>query len=366
MARAIWTGSLSFGLVNVPVGLYSATEDKTVHFNQFEAGTSDRIRYKRVNERTGQEVEYKKIVKGYEVGDGNFVMITDEELEAVEPGRSRTIEITDFVDLDEIDPIYFQKTYYLAPQGEGADHAYTLLRAAMAATNKAGVAMFVMRGKQYLVTVRADKEALVLETMFFADEIREPRSSIENLPAARAASGRELTVAKQLIDSMATPWQPDNYRDTYREQVEDLIDRKRGGEEIIAEGAPPQETNVVDLMEALRRSVDNARGRRPDGSGSGDRAAQDDAYAGDAGDAGDAGNAGDAGDAATGREQSAPGTGLAAEPVAGDDDLSGMTKRELAELAGRLDIAGRSKMARDDLETAIREARRPPRGKKAS
>ncbi len=359
MARAIWTGSLSFGLVNVPVGLYSATEDKTVHFNQFEAGTSDRIRYKRVNERTGQEVEYKKIVKGYEVGDGNFVMITDEELEAVEPGRSRTIEITDFVDLDEIDPIYFQKTYYLAPQGEGADHAYTLLRAAMAATNKAGVAMFVMRGKQYLVTVRADKEALVLETMFFADEIREPRSSIENLPAARAASGRELTVAKQLIDSMATPWQPDNYRDTYRERVEDLIDRKRGGEEIVAEGAPPQDTNVVDLMEALRRSVDNARGRRPDGSDSSDRAAQDDADA-------DAGDAGDAGDAATGPGQTAPGTGLAPERAAGDDDLAEMTKRELAELAGRLDIAGRSKLARDDLETAIREARRPPRGKKAS
>ncbi|HUK67863.1 MAG TPA: Ku protein [Streptosporangiaceae bacterium] len=357
MARAIWTGSLSFGLVNVPVGLYSATEDKTVHFNQFEAGTSDRIRYKRVNERTGQEVEYRKIVKGYEVGDGNFVMITDEELEAVEPGRSRTIEITDFVDLDEIDPIYFQRTYYLAPLGEGTDHAYTLLRAAMAATNKAGVAMFVMRGKQYLVTVRADKDALVLETMFFADEIRDPRSAMENLPTARAAGGRELTIAKQLIDSMATPWQPDSYRDTYREQVEDLIERKRGGEEIVAEGAPPEETNVVDLMEALRRSVDNARGRRPEGSGSSDPKARDEA---------DAREAVDAGDAATGSEQPAQGTSPAAKPAAGDDDLSQLTKRELTELAGRLDIPGRSKMARDDLEAAIRKARRPQRGKKAS
>ncbi len=261
MARAIWTGSLAFGLVNVPVGLYSATEDKTVHFNQFEAGTSDRIRYKRVNERTGREVDYEKIVKGYEVSKGEFVLITDEELEAVEPGRSRTIDITDFVDLDEIDPIHFQKTYYLAPQPGGADRAYMLLREAMAATNKAGIAMFVMRGKQYLVAVRAEEHVLVLETMFFADEIRDPRSQIGSLPEGHAAGGRELAVAKQLIESMGTPWQPQKYRDTYRDRVEDLIERKRHGEEIIAEGAPPQDDNVVDLMEALRRSVDTARSR---------------------------------------------------------------------------------------------------------
>jgi DNA end-binding protein Ku len=262
MARVIWTGSLAFGLVNVPVGLYAATEDKTVHFNQFEAGTTDRIRYQRVNERTGKEVEYSDIVKGHEVGKGNFVLITDEELEAVEPGRSRTIEISDFVDLHDIDPIYFRKTYYLAPRGEGAEHAYALLREAMARTGKAGIATFVMRGKQYLVSIRADEDVLVLETMYFADEIRDPRTEIGELPSKRPLKGRELSIATQLIESMASAWKPENYRDTYRDQVEDLIERKARGEEIVAEGAPAGEADVVDLMDALRRSAEAARERR--------------------------------------------------------------------------------------------------------
>ena len=339
MARAIWTGSLAFGLVNVPVGLYSATEDKTVHFSQFEAGTSDRIRYKRVNERTGHEVDYGRIVKGYEVRKGNFVMITDEELEAVEPGRSRTIDITDFVDLDAIDPIYFQKTYYLAPQGEGADRSYLLLRAAMAATNKAGIATFVMRGKQYLGAVRAAADVLMLETMFFADEIRDPRSVLESLPAGHAAANRELAVAKQLIESMGTAWQPQSYRDSYRERVEDLIERKRNGEEIVAEGEPPQEDNLVDLMEALRRSVEGARGRRSGATGAtgatGEQS-QDDTR----------GTAGEEGP----QEPGGPARAEAGE------DLSKLTKRELTELAARLEIAGRSKLGRDDLEAAIRVA----------
>jgi DNA end-binding protein Ku len=268
MARAIWTGSLAFGLVNVPVGLYPATEDKTIHFNQFQEGTSDRIRYKRVNERTGREVDLAHIVRGHEISKGEYVLVTDEELEAVEPGRSRTIEIIDFVDLDEIDPIYFQKTYYLAPQGEGAERAYGLLRQAMAATGKAGIATFVMRGKQYLAAVRAEEDVLVLETMFFADEVRDPRDEIENLPAQHAVSRRELTIAKQLIESMATAWQPENYRDSYRERVEDLIERKRRGEEIVSESAPPEEGRVVDLMDALRRSAEAAQAR---GTGKGSR-----------------------------------------------------------------------------------------------
>ncbi len=385
MARAIWTGSLAFGLVNVPVGLYSATEDKTVHFNQFEAGTTDRIRYRRVNERTGREVDYQKIVKGYEVGNGNFVLITDEELQAAEPGRSRTIEITDFVDLDEIDPIYFQKAYYLAPQGEGADRAYGLLRAAMAATNKAGVAMFVMRGKQYLVTVRADDEVLVLETMFFADEVRDPRSQIGNLPAGRASGGRELNVAKQLIESMASGWQPENYRDTYREQVEDLIERKRNGEEIVAEGPAPQETNVVDLMDALRRSVETARGQRSGGAGGSDQAAPDKALSDEAKPDGAApdkarpdgaapdkakpdGAAPDKAEPDGAAPDKAKPNGAAPDQAQAlsDDDVSELSKRELTELAARLDIAGRSKMTRDDLEAAIRKDRRPGGRKKAS
>jgi len=266
MARAIWTGSVAFGLVNVPVGLYAATEDRTVHFNQFQAGASDRIRYKRVNERTGREVELADIVRGHEVSNDDYVLVTDEELAAVDPGRSRTIDIADFVELAEIDPIYFQKTYYLAPQGEGAVHAYALLHRAMTDTGKAGIAAFVMHGKQYLAAIRATPDVLALETMFFADEVRDPREEIEDLPHREAFRGRELTIAKQLVESMMTRWNPQNYRDTYRKRVEDLIERERRGEEIVTEGAPPEDSNVVDLMDPLRRSAEQARGRRPAGA----------------------------------------------------------------------------------------------------
>jgi DNA end-binding protein Ku len=273
MARAIWTGAVAFGLVNVPVGLYAATEDRTVHFNQFQAGTTDRIRYKRVNERTGREVELADIVRGHEVSKDDYVLVTDEELAAVDPGGSRTIDIADFVELAEIDPIYFQKTYYLAPQGEGAMRAYALLHRAMTDTGKAGIAAFVMHGKQYLAAIRAMPDVLALETMFFADEVRDPREEIEELPHREAFRGRELTIAKQLIESMTTRWKPQNYRDTYRERVEDLIEHKRRGEEIVTEGAPPEDSNVVDLMDALRRSAEQARGRRSAGARSKGKAA---------------------------------------------------------------------------------------------
>jgi DNA end-binding protein Ku len=264
MARAIWSGSVAFGLVNVPVGLFAATEDRTVHFNQFQEGTSDRIRYKRVNERTGREVGLDRIVRGHEVGDGDYVLLSDEELEAVEPGRSRTVDITDFVDLAEIDPIYYQKTYYLGPRGEDAARPYALLPRAMADTGKAGIATFVMHGKQYLATIRAaEPDVLVLETMFFADEVRDAADVIEDLPSGETFRGRELTIAKQLVESMTTGWDPANYHDTYRERVEDLIKRKQRGEEVVTEGGgAPEESNVVDLMDALRRSAEEMRGHR--------------------------------------------------------------------------------------------------------
>jgi DNA end-binding protein Ku len=264
MARAIWTGSLAFGLVNVPVGLYSATEDKTVHFNQFQAGTSDRIRYKRVNERTGREVDLADIVRGHEVGTGNYVLVSEDELEAVEPGRSRTIEITDFVDLAEIEPIYYQKAYYLGPRGDSATRPYVLLHRAMSDSGRAGIATFVMHGKQYLVAVRAAGDVLALETMYFADEVRDPDDVIDGLLAGERVRQRELTIARQLIESMTTSWDPRGYRDTYRERVDDLIERKRRGEEVIAEGAPAEESNVTDLMDALRRSAEQLRTRRPE------------------------------------------------------------------------------------------------------
>jgi DNA end-binding protein Ku len=268
MARAIWSGAVAFGLVNVPVGLYAATEDHTVHFNQFQEGTSDRIRYKRVNERTGREVDQAHIVRGHEVGDGDYVLLTDEELESVEPGRSRTLDITDFVDLAEIDPIYYQKTYYLGPRGEGAVRPYALLHRAMRDTGKAGIATFVMHGKEYLTTIRAaEPDVLVLETMFFADEVRDAADVIGDLPKGETFRGRELTIAKQLVESMSTGWDPENYRDTYRKQVEDLINRKRRGEDIVTEGEDAAEdSNVVDLMDALRRSAEEMRGRGSGGA----------------------------------------------------------------------------------------------------
>lgn len=263
MTRSIWTGALAFGLVNVPVGLYGATEDRTVHFNQFQAGTSDRIRYKRVNESTGSEVELADIVRAHELDKGNYVLVSDAELEAVEPGRSRTIEISDFVDLAQIDPIYYQKTYYLGPRGASAVRAYALLHRAMAETGRAGIATFVLRAKQYLAAIRPERDVLALETMYFADEVRDPHHEIDGLPAGDDVQPRELTIAKQLIESMTVGWNPGNYHDTYRERVEDLIRRKSRGEEIITEGAPADEAVATDLMEALRRSAQELQERRP-------------------------------------------------------------------------------------------------------
>jgi DNA end-binding protein Ku len=259
MARAIWSGVMSFGLVSVPVEIYSATEAHEPSFHQFERGTNDRIRYQRVNERTGKEVDYGDIVKGAEVSRGKYVMIEQDELDAVAPGRSRSLEIQRFVDLDEIDPIHFAKSYYLGPNGDEAKKPYALLRDAMARANRGAIASFVMRGKEYLATVRADKDVLVLETMFFADEIRDPKDEIGNVPSRVKVSPQELKMAGQLIESMAGPWNPKDYRDTYTDRVNRLIRAKAKNKTYEPADEAPQATNVVDLTEALRASVDAAR-----------------------------------------------------------------------------------------------------------
>jgi len=358
MARSIWTGALAFGLVNIPVGLYAATEDRTVHFNQFQKGTSDRIRYKRVNERTGEEVNYRDIVKGREVDDDTYVLLTDEELESVEPGRTRTIDITDFVDLAEVDPIYYQRTYYLAPRGDGAERSYELLHQAMAETNRAGIATFVMRSKEYLVAVRPQQEILALETMYFADEIRDPIEATGYEPSGQPARPRELTIARQLIESMTTDWDPARYEDTYRQRVEELIESKRSGEAIETAAPAPQPSKVVDLTETLRRSVEAARGRTRE-TGAQGSGAQGSGAPGSGGRSSGRGSDGDSrtGRAGTsraaGRSRSKAGTG----PT--DEDLSAMNKSQLAALATELDIPGRSKLTRDELETAVRRARHP-------
>ena len=259
MARAIWSGVMSFGLVSVPVELYSAIATHEPTFHQFEEGTNDRIRYQRVNERTGKEVEYEHIVKGAEVGRGKYVMLDQEELESVAPGRSRSMEITSFVDLDEIDPIHFNKPYYLGPNGDEAKKPYALLRDAMAEANRAAVAGFVMRGNEYLAAVRADGDVLVLETLYFADEIRDPKAEIGNLPIRVKLSPQELKMAGQLIESMAGPWDPKQYHDTYTERVNELIRAKAKNRSYEQAEEAPQATNVVDLTEALRASVEAAR-----------------------------------------------------------------------------------------------------------
>ena len=253
--RTIWKGALSFGLVNIPVGLYPATSDKSVHFNQFEEGTSDRIRYKKVNERTGEEVPGDRIVKGFDLGGGEYVILTDEELESAEPKKSRQIEISDFVEQTDIDPVYFRASYYLAPEGEGADKAYALLRKAMADSGRIAIATLVMRNKEYLVAVRPDDDALALHTMYFSDEVRQPGREFPALPNTDEVSDRELSMAQLLIESMESDWDPKRFHDTHREKVEEIIEEKRSGHEIVLQAEPEQPAKVVDLMEALNASI---------------------------------------------------------------------------------------------------------------
>ena len=263
MARAIWSGYISFGLVSVPIGLYSATEEHNLDFHQFQRGTSDRIRNKRVNERTGREVDYDKIVKGHDVGGGEYVIVEQEELADIAPGRSRSLEITRFVDLDEIDPIHFQKSYYLAPSDKENASSYGLLRDALAKTNRAGIASFVMRSKEYLAAIRADGNVIVLETMFFADEIRDPAKELSDLPGKK--SGKQLSMAVDLIEAMSGTWRPGDYKDSYTERVKQLVADKRKGKEIVFNEEEPEATSTTDLVSALRASVEEARKRRQSG-----------------------------------------------------------------------------------------------------
>ncbi|RZQ62004.1 Ku protein [Amycolatopsis suaedae] len=304
MARAIWSGSINFGLVTVPVELYSATSDHSVHFRQFERGTSDRIRYRRVNERTGKEVDYSDIVKGYEISKGDYVLIEQSELDEVAPGRSRTIDIESFVDIEDIDPVFFDKTYWLTPAKEEFHRAYGLLRQAMDKTNRAGIARFVMRGKEYLAAVRAGDPVLVLNTLHFAADLRDPAKELRTLPKQVKPKPKELDLATDLIESLSEEWKPEEYTDTYTERVMSLIEDKKAGRTVTPEEEPAQATKVVDLFEALSRSVENSkRGRRS-------------------------------------RKR----------------DLSKLNKTELGKLAKELDVKGRSGMNREELEEAVRKA----------
>jgi DNA end-binding protein Ku len=259
MPRAIWSGAISFGLVNIPVKLYSAVSKKTVRFHQIDAESGGRVRQKRVGP-DGEEIAYEQIVKGYEIGPDRYVTISPEELEALEPQKTRTIDIEDFVDLEQIDPIYYDHPYYLAPD-TGAAKAYRLLVDAMEDSGKVAVARVVLRSKEHLVAIRPRDGALAMETMLFADEVIPPES-LEELAAGDGdvqTSDRELAMANQLIDSLASDFEPEKYRDEYRERVLDLIERKAQGETIVIEEPEAEPEKVPDLMAALEASIASAK-----------------------------------------------------------------------------------------------------------
>ncbi len=271
MPRSIWTGAISFGLVTVPVKLYSAVNRKTVRFNQLNQKTGSRIQQQRVDASTGEEVAYEDLVKGYEISPDRYVVIDPAELEAVEPRKTKTIDIEDFVDLDDIDPIFYDHPYYLAPAAGGAK-PYRLLLEAMRETNKVAIAKVVIRSKESLVAIRPMGDVLGMATMLFADEVVDP-DRIDDLPEADDVdtSKRELDIAKQLVESLAGDFEPDKYHDTYREAVLEMIEKKAAGEEIAVAPEPEEAAPVPDLMSALKASLDAVR-EKTGGDGDGDGA----------------------------------------------------------------------------------------------
>jgi DNA end-binding protein Ku len=270
MPRAIWSGAISFGLVNIPIKLYGAVSRKTVSFNQLDSRTGSRIKMRKVSAIDGEEVPAEAIVKGYELSSGAYVTVGDEELAALDPEASRTIDIEEFVDLADIDPLLYDSAYYVAPD-KATTKPYALLTQAMEESGKVGIARFVMRSKQYLCAVRPMDGALVLSTMVYADEVNDPKEIAEIADLEDVTlTKKELDMARQLIASLESDFDFDKFEDTYRNQVLGLIERKAAGDtEVIAPPEQISEDKVVDLMAALEASVKEAkaaRKRHPAGS----------------------------------------------------------------------------------------------------
>ena len=255
MPRAMWKGAISFGLVTIPVAVYPATEEKTLRFNQLHDEDGGRIRYKRVCEKDGEEVSFEHIVKGFEVEKDRYVVLTDEDVNAIPVESSRAIDIHRFVDLDEIDPVMFKKSYYLVPEETGAK-AYALLREAMADDGRVGIAKVSFRDKEHLAALRFKDDAFVLETMYWPDEIRE--ADFGGIDVSAKIRGQELEMAKQLIESLSGEWDPEEYGDEYRQALLQIVEAKLNGQEIEVV-APEPTAKVVDLMEALKASVAAAK-----------------------------------------------------------------------------------------------------------
>jgi DNA end-binding protein Ku len=308
VARATWSGAISFGLVSVPVQLFTAVRSQSVRFTQLHEGTNAPIKQRRVDSETGEEVPYQEIVKGYEVGEGRYVVVDPEELRALDPDASRTIDILDFVDQTEIDPIHYDRAYYLGPDGEAAAKPYRLLVEAMARTGKVAIASFVMRGRSYLAAIRARDGLLVLSTMHYADEVADPSElEIVDRLAEIEVRDREVEMAEQLIASLERDFDPGVYRDEHRARLEDFLEAKAAGQQVELPTPTERTGDVVDLVAALERSLERARG-----SG---------------------------GEAADG----------AAEP-----DYAAMTRDELYQVAQERDVPGRSSLSKAELVEALR------------
>jgi len=312
MPRALWSGSLSFGLVNVPVLLFSAVRDLDLHFNQLHEKDGAPIETRRFCAEEDREVPYEEIAHGYGLEDGDRrLVLTDEDLASVAPRKTRTIDIHAFVDLADVDPIHFDHPYFLAPSGdsEGTRRAYQLLVDVMGSTDRAALGRFVLRTKEYLVAIRVRDDRLSLTTMLFADEIRDPG----DVPAGgRKPSKAQLAGAVKLIEALSEPWNPDDYKDRYRKRLQDVVQRKKSGKRIRAPKQEPQPSPVPDLMAALERSLQEAQGR----GGNGKRASGD--------------NVDDNG-----------------------DDLAGLSRDELYERAQQADVSGRSSMSKQQLIKAL-------------
>lgn len=255
MARAIWSGSISFGLINIPVKLFTAIRDRSIHFHMMSQDGNCRLRRKLVCPETGKEYDFDDTARGYEIAPDQYILVTDEELAALRPESGRTIDIDSFVDLDEIDPMLFDRPYYLMPEEHGAK-PYQLLSQALRSSGRVAICRFVMRDQEYLAAIRPLNELLCLETMRFADEVV-PSDELTEMPRNVRISPRELDMADQLIESLTTEFDPDAYHDEFREAVEGLIERKKSGKHVVAEEPkePASTGKVIDLMEALRRSL---------------------------------------------------------------------------------------------------------------
>ena len=271
MPRSMWSGAISFGLINVPVKMVSAVQRQSVRFNELHEPDGARIRHRRVCGAEDKEVPYDEIVKGYDLGGDKYVVVTPEELERLEPKKTRMIEIEDFVALDDIDPMLYDSSYYLVPDGEPAARAYALLRQAMEETGRVAIGRVVIRTKEHLAAIRPTGGALAMSTMLFADEVVDEDALELPEAAAAEASDREVAMARQLVESLSAAWEPEKYHDEYRERLLELIDCKAKGEEVVSGPDVDEEpTAAPDLMAALEASIAAAtKGGGSSGNGGG-------------------------------------------------------------------------------------------------